>query len=33
VQDEKEDPSMEAEGAEWNEMRAVLNTDNMVRGR
>jgi hypothetical protein len=33
LQDEKEDPSMEEEGAEWNEMRAVLNTDNMVSGR
>jgi hypothetical protein len=32
LQDEKEDPSMEEEGAEWNEMRAVLNTDNMVSG-
>lgn len=30
TQDEKEDPSMEEEGAHWNEMRAVLNKDNMV---
>ncbi|KAF6257359.1 hypothetical protein COO60DRAFT_1233474 [Scenedesmus sp. NREL 46B-D3] len=30
TKNEKEDPSMEEEGAEWNEMRAVLNTDNMV---
>jgi hypothetical protein len=30
LQNEKEDPSMEKEGAHWNEMRAVLNTGNMV---
>eukprot|EP00878_Enallax_costatus_P035975 GHUV01040241.1.p1 GENE.GHUV01040241.1~~GHUV01040241.1.p1 ORF type:complete len:141 (+),score=26.68 GHUV01040241.1:192-614(+) len=27
---DEEDPSMEEEGNEWNEMRAVLNDDNMV---
>eukprot|EP00879_Flechtneria_rotunda_P016245 GHRR01016996.1.p2 GENE.GHRR01016996.1~~GHRR01016996.1.p2 ORF type:complete len:175 (+),score=58.76 GHRR01016996.1:914-1438(+) len=30
TKNEKEDPSMEEEGNEWNELRAVLNDDNMV---